>query len=173
MSIRDLNKLPLAVLFALTAACGGGAEQAAATPEATDAAASGTPTVAMDSPAAPTTTATPAPTASVTPDAGGTVHTVRMVSTNGGASGVFEPAQLTVKKGDVIRWVMADGVVMHNVSFTSAQGNPAGAQLPADSPYLTQQDQSYEAKIEAGPGTYNYVCVPHQAMGMTGSITVQ
>lgn len=173
MSIRDLNKLPLVALLALTAACGGGDDQAASTTENAPAA-SGTPTVEM--PAETTPAATPAPaggTASVTPDAGGQVHEVRMVSTNGGASGVFEPAQLTVKKGDVIRWVMADGTVMHNVSFTSAQGNPAGAQLPADSPYLTQQGQTYEAKIDAGAGTYNYVCVPHQAMGMVGSITVQ
>lgn len=168
MSIRDLNKLPLVALLALSAACGGGEQQAPAT-ENTGAAASGTPTVEMPA----ETPAAPGATASVTPDAGGQVHEVRMVSTNGGASGQFEPAQLTVKKGDVIRWVMADGVVMHNVSFTSAQGNPAGAQLPADSPYLTQAGQSYEAKIDAGAGTYNYVCVPHQAMGMVGSITVQ
>lgn len=169
MSIRDLNKLPLVALLALTAACGGGGEQAPATAEAAPAA-SGTPTVEMPSEVAPSPAA--AAGAPVTPDAGGQVHEVKMVSTNGGASGVFEPAQITVKKGDVIRWVMADGVVMHNVSFTSAQGNPGGAQLPADSPYLTQEGQTYEAKIDAGPGTYNYVCVPHAAMGMTGSVTV-
>jgi plastocyanin len=168
MSIRDLNKLPIVALLALTAACGGGGEQAPATAENAPAA-SGTPTVEMP---AETQAATPAAGGTVTPDAGGQVHEVKMVSTNGGASGVFEPAQITVKKGDVIRWVMADGTVMHNVSFTSAQGNPGGVTLPADSPYLTQQGQSYEAKIDAGSGTYNYVCVPHAAMGMVGSVTV-
>ena len=172
MSIRDLNKLPIVALLALTAACGGGEEQAA--PATTDSGtpASGTPTVEM--PAETTPAATPAPggTASVTPDAGGQVHTVQMVSTQGGASGEFQPKTLNVKKGDVVRWTMADGTVMHNVSFMQADGNPAGFTPPADSPFLTQQGQTFELKIDMAPGTYNYVCVPHEAMGMTGSITV-
>jgi plastocyanin len=166
MSIRDLNKLPLVALLALSAACGGGDEQAA--PATTDApAASGTPTVEV----APTA-ATTAPGGSVTPDAGGQVHEVSMVSTNGGAAGEFQPKTITVKKGDVIRWTMADGMVMHDVSFSQADSNPAGFTAPADSPYLTQQGQTFELKIDFEPGTYNYVCIPHEMMGMTGSITV-
>ncbi len=168
MSIRDLNKLPLVALLALAAACGGGEEQAPATTENAPAA-SGTPTVQMDSPAA----AAPAAQAgSVTPDAGGQVHEVRMVSTQGGASGEFQPKTLTVKKGDVVRWIMADGTVMHNVSFTQADSNPAGFTAPADSPFLTQAGQTFELKIDFAPGTYNYVCVPHEMMGMVGSLTV-
>lgn len=167
MSIRDLNKLPLVALLALAAACGGGDEPAPATDAAAPVA--GTPTVAM-------TEAAPAPAAAaggaVTPDAGGQVHEVRMVSTQGGASGVFEPATLNVKRGDVVRWVMADGVVMHNVSFTQADSNPAGFTPPADSPFLTQEGQSYELKIDFPAGTYNYVCVPHEMTGMVGSLTV-
>lgn len=169
MSIRDLNKLPLVAVLALAAACGGGDEKAATT-DTTTAAASGTPTVQMDTPAA--TTTTPAPGASVTPDAGGQVHEVQMVSTQGGASGEFQPKTLTVKRGDVVRWTMADGTVMHNVSFSQADSNPAGFTPPADSPFLTQQGQTYELKIDFAPGTYNYVCVPHEMMGMVGSITV-
>jgi plastocyanin len=173
MSIRDLNKLPIVALIALTAACGGGEEQAPATTENTEVA-SGTPTVAMDSPAATTGTPAAAPAAggAVTPDAGGQVHTVQMVTTQGGASGEFQPKTLNVKKGDVIRWVMADGTVMHNVSFSQADSNPGGFTPPADSPFLTQQGQNYELKIDFAPGTYNYVCVPHEMMGMVGSITV-
>ncbi|HEX6913372.1 MAG TPA: plastocyanin/azurin family copper-binding protein [Longimicrobium sp.] len=168
MSIRDLNKLPIVALLALTAACGGGEEQAPATTDNAPAA-SGTPSVPMDSPAAAAPAAQGAP---VTPDAGGQVHEVRMVSTQGGASGVFEPATLNVKKGDVVRWVMADGVVMHNVSFMQADSNPAGFTPPADSPFLTQAGQTFELKIDFAPGTYNYVCVPHEMMGMVGSLTV-
>ena len=167
MSIRDLNKLPIVALLALTAACGGGEEQAPATTENAPAA-SGTPTVQMDSPAA----APAAQGAAVTPDAGGQVHEVRMVSTQGGASGEFQPATLNVKKGDVVRWIMADGVVMHNVSFTQADSNPGGFTPPADSPFLTQAGQTFELKIDFAPGTYNYVCVPHEMMGMKGSLTV-
>lgn len=171
MSIRDLNKLPIVALLALTAACGGSDEQAPATTENAPAA-SGTPTVEM-----PAETTTPAATpaaagATVTPDAGGQVHEVKMVTTQGGAAGEFQPTTLTVKKGDVIRWVMADGTVMHDVSFSQADGNPAGFAAPADSPYLTQAGQSYEYKVDLAPGTYNYVCIPHEGMGMKGSITV-
>lgn len=168
MSIR---KLPILGLMVLAAACGGGGEteQAATTTDNT-AATSGTPTVTTTpAPASPA----PAAGGTVTPDAGGQVHEVRMVTTQNGASGVFEPAQITVKKGDVIKWVMADGQAVHNVSFTMAQGNPGGFTPPADSPMYTQQGQSYELKVDWNPGTYNYVCVPHAMMGMTGSVTVQ
>ena len=169
MSFRDLNKLPLVALMALTAACGGGDEQAPATAESAPAA-SGTPTVEMPAETAPA--AAPAAGGAVTPDAGGQVHEVSMVSTQGGASGEFQPKTLNVKKGDVIRWTMADGTVMHNVSFTQADANPAGFTAPADSPFLTQQGQTFEYKVDLAPGSYNYVCVQHEMTGMVGSITV-
>jgi plastocyanin len=72
----------------------------------------------------------------------------------------------------VIRFVQADNGAAHNVSFRMAQGNPAGFQPPADSPYYTTEGQSYEVKVDWENGTYNYVCVPHMATGMTGSVTV-
>ncbi|HEX2077162.1 MAG TPA: plastocyanin/azurin family copper-binding protein [Longimicrobium sp.] len=168
MSIR---KLPMLGLLALAAACGGGGENTETAASAdTGTAASGTPTVTTTTPSTP---AAPAAGAPVTPDAGGQVHEVRMVTTQGGASGQFEPAQITVKKGDVIRWTMADAQAVHNVSFSQAQGNPAGFTPPADSPMYTQQGQTYELKIDWNPGTYNYTCVPHAMMGMNGSVTVQ
>jgi plastocyanin len=168
MSIR---KLPILGLMVLAAACGGGdeTEQAATTTDNT-AAQSGTPTVTTTPSATP---AAPAAGAPVTPDAGGQVHEVRMVTTQGGAAGQFEPAQINVKKGDVIRWVMAESGVPHNVSFSQGQNNPAGFTPPADSPLYTQAGQSYELKVDWNAGTYNYVCVPHSMMGMTGSVTVQ
>jgi plastocyanin len=168
MSIRDLNKLPLVALLALTAACGGGDEQAAPATDSSTPAASGTPTVEMPA----NNTVTPTPGASATPDAGGQIHEVAMVSTQGGASGEFQPKTINVKKGDVIRWTMGDGVVMHNVSFSQADSNPSGFTAPSDSPFLTQQGQTFELKIDMAPGTYNYVCVPHEMTGMVGTITV-
>ena len=164
----NLSKLPAIGLLVLAAACGGGDDTDQAATTDTASAPSATPTVQMDSPAAPAATAG----APVTPDAGGQVHEVRMVTTQNGASGQFEPATLTVKKGDVVRWIMADGQVPHNVSFSMAQNQPAGFTAPADSPFLTQAGQTHELKIDWNPGTYNYVCMPHMATGMAGSITV-
>ena len=124
MSIR---KLPILGLLALAAACGGGDEtETAATADTSTA--SGTPTVTTTTPSTP---AAPTAGAPVTPDAGGQVHEVRMVTTQNGASGVFEPAQITVRKGDVIRWVQADAQAVHNVSFSQGQNNPAGWTPPA------------------------------------------
>ena len=168
MSIR---KLPILGLLALAAACGGGSDETDTAATTTDSAvASGTPTVTTTAPATP---AAPTAAAPVTPDAGGQVHEVRMVTTQNGASGQFEPATINVKKGDVIRWTMADAQAVHNVSFSQAQGNPGGFTPPADSPMYTQAGQMYEVKVDWNPGTYNYVCVPHAMMGMTGSVTVQ
>jgi plastocyanin len=166
MSIR---KLPILGLLALAAACGGGGETEQAATTTDTSTASATPTVTT----APATPAAPAAGGSVTPDAGGQVHEVRMVTTQNGAAGQFEPAQITVKKGDVIKWVMADAQAVHNVSFTMAQGNPGGFTPPADSPMFTQAGQTHEVKVDWNPGTYNYVCIPHSMMGMAGSVTVQ
>lgn len=159
-----LSQLPVLGLLALVAACGGGAEEAATTDAPV---ASGSPTVEV-SPGQPAGGAQGA----VTPDEGRQVIEVRMVTTQGGASGVFEPAQVTVRRGDVIRWVQADNGAAHNVSFRMAQGNPGGFQAPPDSPYYTTEGQSYEVKVDWANGTYNYVCVPHMTTGMVGTVTV-
>jgi plastocyanin len=160
---RDLMKLPAIALLALAAACGGGDEQAAST----DTAAQGTETAAAPAPATDAAAPAPAPAAG-----SGTVHDVKMVTTQSGAAGQFEPAAITVKRGDRIRWTMADGTAPHNVSFSLAQGNPAGFTPPADSPLYTQAGQNFEVPADWAPGTYNYVCMPHAGMGMRGTITV-
>jgi plastocyanin len=100
----------------------------------------------------------------------GTVHTVRMTTTQGGASGTFEPANLTVKKGDVIKYV-SEGNAAHNVSFPADQ-NPGKSNLPGVGPYKTN-GETYELQVAMDPGTYNYQCDPHAAMGMKGTLTVQ
>ena len=151
-------KVPVLGMIVLAAACGGGdsAETTNDTPQGSD----GTPAVTTD---APNTSAT-------TPQAQGTVHTVRMTTTQGGASGTFEPANITVKKGDVIKFV-SEGNAAHNVSFPADQ-NAGKANLPAPSQFLTN-GQSYELQVTMDPGAYKIQCDPHAAMGMVGAITVQ
>lgn len=139
-----------------------------------------------DSAAAMTDTAaaaTPAPA----PDAGaaaapatGTVHTVNMV---GDASGYrFEPKDITIKAGDTVRWVMVSGGP-HNVAFDGAKLGAAKAAFVAampnqaaelTSPMYMQPNESYQMSFANIPGgKYDYICQPHAAMQMTGSITVQ
>lgn len=141
-----------------------GSAACAGTDEAEPAVADQTAVAAVEAPAAGADAAVPA--------TAGTVHEVRMMTTQGGAAGVFEPAKLTVKQGDVVRFVMADAQSAHNVYFDPSQ-NPAGAALPAPSPYLTQAGESWEMTADMAAGSYDYICQPHAAMGMTGQITVQ
>ena len=158
---RDLLvKLPVLGMLALAAACGGGGDDDnAATTGGTDT------TTAAAAPAVP-----PAAAPATAPATGNVVE-VRMVTTQNGASGVFEPANITVRKGDTIRWIN-DGGAAHNASFPPAE-NAGAANLPGPGPYLTTAGQTYDVQVNMDPGTYNYQCDPHALMGMKGTITVQ
>lgn len=78
---------------------------------------------------------------------------------------IFEPAMLTIHKGDTVEW-RNTSLVTHTVTGKTA---PKGA-AAFDS-----------GKIRAGgiykhtftvPGTYNYVCEIHDEHGMRGTIVV-
>ena len=82
----------------------------------------------------------------------------------------FEPSNITVKKGDIVKWVQT-GPTPHNVDFTEIP-ELAGA---AASPYLVVADQEFELVIDDrfAAGENKYVCTPHAFMGMTGTLTVE
>ena len=148
----------------LLGACGGGAEKAA------DSATTAAPPAAAPAPsgavaAAPVT---------------GTVHEVRMV---GDAQGYrYEPANITVKPGDGIKFINASGGP-HNVAFDPAaipadQKDQLFANMPnsmdGSSPTFTVQDETWTLSLgNIKPGKYPYYCTPHLAMNMKGEITVQ
>lgn len=86
---------------------------------------------------------------------------------------VFEPAEVTVRPGDVVRFVQT-GVMPHNVEFRAV---PEGVELAGDvqmGRYLTRKGETYDLVIDErfGAGKYDYVCTPHSALGMTGTISV-
>lgn len=160
---KRILKLPLIGLVAFAAGCGG-QESGPQTSRA-----DGT---AIENTTVETTGMTPAESTAAVPDpaAAGQVHTVKMVTTQNGASGVFEPAQLNVKKGDTVRFV-ADGAAPHNVNFQTPD-NAGKPGLPGPSPYLTAAGQTYDLKVDMDPGSYKYQCDPHAAMGMVAALTV-
>lgn len=96
----------------------------------------------------------------------GVVHEVGMVS---GRGELFEPADVTAQRGDVVRFKLVSGV--HNVSFPAAQ-NPGGVTLPAASPYLQAPGQTHDLVVDLPAGVYHYHCDPHAALGMVGTLTV-
>jgi plastocyanin len=168
---------------AVLGACGG--EKAATDTAAANAAAASATTPAAATPSA----ATPAPTTGAAPAAGamaaapatGATHEIKMI---GDASGYkFEPANLTVKQGDAVKFIMVSGGP-HNVAFQNVTDAAAKAQLDANmqgakmgelsSPMLMAPNESYVVSFAKVPaGTYNFTCTPHAAMNMKGAITVQ
>jgi plastocyanin len=171
-----------AFVFAASAfvlgACGGGDKKGADT-----AAAPAADTSAPSAAAAPADSAggaAMAGTATAAPATGQT-HEVKMVGDEKGYR--FEPANITVKQGDAIKFTMVSGGP-HNVAFDEAAIPAAGkAQLTANIPnaaaplssqMLLNPNESITISFaNVAPGAYNYHCTPHLAMGMKGVITVQ
>jgi plastocyanin len=98
---------------------------------------------------------------------------VRLVDKGGAIPYVFEPAIAVAQRGDTVRFIEGAGV-MHNVHFTK---QAPGAKLgrAAMGPYLTTKGQTYDVVIDGrfADGTYEYVCDPHAAIGMKGTLVVK
>jgi plastocyanin len=112
----------------------------------------------------------------------GTIHQVKMIGD--AKSYRFEPANITVKQGDGIKWTTVSGGP-HSVAFDSA-AIPADVRPQLDANMGTDRmaELSSNMKMNPGesvtisfanikPGQYPYHCVPHFAMDMTGVVTVQ
>jgi plastocyanin len=163
--------IALAASAVVLGACAGG-----------DKTAGDTTAVGVDTSAA----AAPAP-AAPTPAAGtmaaitGTTHEVKMI---GDAQGYrFEPANITVKAGDGIKFTTVNGGP-HNVAFDPATV-PTDVQSQLDANISEKMGQLSSA-LKTNPGEsitvsfanikagkYPYHCTPHLALGMKGEITVQ
>lgn len=112
--------------------------------------------------------------------AAGTVIRVRMLQQ--GSRYVYEPANFTVRQGDIVEFVNVSGFP-HNVQFEPGK-IPAGAAEvlnrnmpnrlgPLQSPMFVQPNVTYRISFAGAPtGTYEYFCLPHKAMNMKGVITV-
>jgi plastocyanin len=175
----------LAASVLVLGACGGNKDQAAGEGAATDTSGMGGTATAPGGtdPAAPgaATGAPPAGGAVAAMPANGTTHEVKMLGDEKGYR--FEPANITVKQGDAIKFTMVSGGP-HNVAFDPAGIPAAGkdqlnANIPNQASELSSQmlmNPNEAVTISfagVAPGTYNYHCTPHLAMNMKGVITVQ
>ena len=165
---------------ALLGACGG--EKAATDTAAANAAAASANTPAA-APAATTPAAgAPAPAGAVAAaPATGKTHEVKMIGDQTGYK--FEPANLTIKQGDAVKFIMTSGGP-HNVAFQGVTDAAAKAQLDANmsgakmgelsGPMIMAPNEAYVVSFAKVPaGTYAFTCTPHAAMNMKGVITVQ
>ena len=168
------NGLALVAGAMAIVACSGGDKKADSTAATTNdtAAAPATQTTATTTGGAAGSTTAAAPIT-------GTVHEVKMIGD--GTTYKFDPANVTIKQGDGIKWIMVSGGP-HNVAFIDTP-EAAEHQLSANmqnqmkeltSPMMMTANETYTVSFAKVPaGTYNYHCEPHAAMGMKGSITVQ
>ena len=155
----------LTTLVAFTAvACGGDKKSAASQAEAA------TPAPAATSAAA--TTGEPA----------GAVVEVKMIG-NGTSQATFDPGKLTIKTGTTVRFINVSGGP-HNVAFYADSVPKGGVEalkkgMPnpmgdLTGPFLTQPNEKYDVSFAGAPaGVYKGYCMPHVALGMHITITVQ
>ena len=112
----------------------------------------------------------------------GQTHEVQMLQDAQG-NYKFEPANITVKQGDGIKFVMVSGGP-HNVAFdptqvpanakTALSANMPNQVSELSSPMMMNAGENYTISFAGVPaGKYDYHCTPHLAMGMKGTITVQ
>jgi plastocyanin len=152
-------------------ACGGGEKAAGDTTAAPAGASAAAPAPAAEAPAA---------AGAMAPITGQTVE-IKMIGDGQGYR--FEPAEVTIKAGDGVKFTMVSGGP-HNVAFDPAAVPAAAkAQLSANMPeqagelsgkMLLNANETYTISFAGIPaGTYDFHCTPHLAMNMKGKITVQ
>lgn len=109
--------------------------------------------------------------------------TIRVRMLQQGSQYKYDPANFTVRPGDIVEFVNVSGFP-HNVQFdptkipqgaqaflqramTNRMGTALGNQM------MTRPNEIYRINFTGAPlGVYNYFCLPHQALGMKGVITV-
>ena len=109
-----------------------------------------------------------APAAAPAAAATGNVVEIKAITDDQGNR--FEPSEVEVRQGDVLRIVLVSGV--HNLSFP-AERNPGAAGLPGPSDMLQLPGQTLDVPITFGPGEYVFQCDPHAALGMIGKLEVE
>lgn len=88
----------------------------------------------------------------------------------------FDPDNLTIPKGATVTWKNVAQVPHTATDDPAKAGNKANAVLPNGAePWdsgLIPGGESWSRTFDVS-GTYTYFCIPHEAAGMVGRITVQ
>lgn len=97
----------------------------------------------------------------------------------------FDPPELTVSVGDTVTWLNTSGRAHTVTAYDNAI--PEAADFFASGDFDSTEAardawgngggsifscESYEHTFEV-PGTFNYFCIPHERVGMTGRIIVE
>ena len=96
-------------------------------------------------------------------------HKIRIVTDYEKMKMTFEPKILHIALGDKVTWVNEVAETHDIISYPN--GYPKGAK-PLASPYLEKAGQTWSHVFQDVEGTYDYHCIPHIMMEMTGQIIV-
>ena len=105
----------------------------------------------------------------LTPDAGGKIINVQMLTDDQG-NNKFDPSEIEAHRGDVIRFTLKTGV--HNMHFL-ADSNSVKEGLPPASQLLQLPGQTIDLKVTMPEGKYYLQCDPHAALGMKAKLEVE
>lgn len=153
--MRYVPTLPIVAAAALLLAACGGKEQPA--------------TEGQQAAPPPAASASNAFGENLTPDAGGKVIEVALLTDDQG-NNKFEPNDIEAHQGDVIRYTLKSGV--HNVHFLP-DSNAIKTGLPEASALLQLPGQAVDLKVTLAPGKYYFQCDPHAALGMRAHLEVE
>ena len=155
--LRRLIPLTVLMVFAAMAAlaCGGDEELAPAAPRP-----SPSPPPPATAPAAPAPTVPPSPSP-VTPEPP-TPITVKLNDSGGRGPFSFGPADLAFDVGETVSFTFVGESQFH--TFTVEQ---LGIDVDVDGGETVSFQHTFDT-----PGTYTLICIPHEALGMVGTITV-
>lgn len=88
----------------------------------------------------------------------------------------FEPARVTIKVGETVRWKSAS-LLVHTVTADPAlAANPEDVALPVGAKPFNSGNIKPGGQFQHTfkvPGTYRYFCIPHEGAGMIGVVVVQ
>ena len=152
MKSRNLNSIVLIAALAVTA-CGG--QEAA-------------PDTAQQG-AAPPAQPSNAMAENLSPDPGGKIIVVQMLTDDAG-NNRYDPSEFEAHQGDVVRFTLKTGV--HNVNFLP-DSNAIKTGLPPASPLLQLPGQTIDLKVTLPEGKYYFHCDPHALLGMKGRMEVE
>jgi plastocyanin len=88
----------------------------------------------------------------------------------------FAPREIDVAAGEEVIWRNA-GKVAHTVTADESKAaDPSLVSIPAGTKAwdsgLVNEGQSFSRKFDK-PGTYRYICIPHEGAGMVGTVAVR
>ena len=76
----------------------------------------------------------------------------------------FSPSEVTIQEGDTVRFFWSGQLLPHNAVARDGTFDSGEPERAVDYPVLFEVGSN---------GTYEFVCEPHEAAGMVGTITVE